>query len=235
MPDEATQAPEEIQDTPDPAASDQEIPASESTDSPPAASDPYEPRYNNLRSEFDRRNAALSGQLGPQAQAEALSHYGIELAEAEQEAEDDLFDDPVERTQREVEELKQWRAEREQREQNAEFEKLEREYIDSTLKEIEKTDKEGFKLSEKDKRIVEAYAKGNRLDDGRPDLEGGFALVKESKAEAREGYLKSKRDATAAPVGAEGEAKVDFSKMTPEQKDQWMVEDVERRQAMGES
>lgn len=226
MPDEATPAPEEIQDTPT-AASETEIPA-ESTDSPPA-SDPFESRYNNLRSEFDRRNAALSGQLGPEAQAEALRHFGIEF-QAEEE-DDDLFDDPDERFSRELEELKQWRASQEQQAQEAEFQKLEREYIDSTLKSIEDRDKEGTKLSAKDKRFVEAYAKGNRLDDGRPDLEGGFALIKEIRAEARDGYVASKKTPK-APVGAAGEEKIDFSDR--EARNKWMAEEFSRQEAAAE-
>jgi hypothetical protein len=54
----------------------------------------FEQRYNDLRSEFDRRNqqyseaeqlqAALSGAAGPEAQAAILAQFGIELEDDEE-------------------------------------------------------------------------------------------------------------------------------------------------------
>ena len=73
---DASQAPET--DTPEPGPAPV-------ADTPVAQSDPYESRYNDLRSEFDRRNNLIAA--AQQGDAEALSELGFELYQEEQQAE----------------------------------------------------------------------------------------------------------------------------------------------------
>lgn len=232
MPDEATTAPEnETQNSPtEDAAPDltDGAPAPESAeDSTPAGPD-YEKRYNDMRSEFDRTRSVLSaaqGHQGPEAQAEALRQLGVEVEMAEQEQEnDDEWTDPDDR----IEKLEQWKNQREEAEQEAHFQKLEESYIKSTLGELET--KDNMKLSDREERIVVNNALANRLDDGRPDLQGAFDDLKGIKSAARDEYLVSKK-APRAPVGAAGEETIDFSKMNSEEKRQWMAEDLAARRA----
>ena len=54
-------------------------------DTPVAPSDPYESRYNDLRSEFDRRNNLISA--AQQGDPDALAELGFELYQEEQQPE----------------------------------------------------------------------------------------------------------------------------------------------------
>ena len=74
---DASQAPET--DTPEPGPA----PVADTPEAP--QSDPYESRYNDLRSEFDRRNNLIAA--AQQGDAEALSELGFELYQEEQQAE----------------------------------------------------------------------------------------------------------------------------------------------------
>ena len=74
---DAPQAPET--DTPEPGPA----PVADTPEAP--QSDPYESRYNDLRSEFDRRNNLIAA--AQQGDAEALSELGFELYQEEQQAE----------------------------------------------------------------------------------------------------------------------------------------------------
>jgi len=231
MADEPTVAPaEEQQETPDPAASETtETPAP--TESPD--SDPFEKRYNDLRSEFDRRNevlAAAEGRYGPERQAEALGQFGVELAGEEDEDYEEEFDDdypdPSEEVRALREEIEQERAERKERE----LDELEDRYIKQTIGELEK--EHSFKLSEKEKRIVRSDAVANRLDDDRPNLEEAFADLKEAKETAREEYRESKRNPSPPPpTGSPGEDKIDLSDDETRQK--YMAEVVDAEGGFG--
>jgi len=230
MPDEATPAPEETQDTPINAASEEEKPAEEA----PAASDPWEQRYNDLRPEFDRRNALLSaaeGQQGPEAQAQALRQLGVEveMAEAEDDKDDEFLSD-VERLEQRLAAQEEKFTQREQQEQEAHFQKLEESFIESTLSEIE--GKENVKLSERETKVVVNNALANRLENGEPDLQGAFDDLKGIKSAARDEYLASKK-APAPPIGAAGEDKIDFS--NPDARRKFMADDFNARQAAEQS
>jgi hypothetical protein len=210
MPDEATAALEETQDTSVEAASPEETPATESTDSQTAPATPdHEKRYNDLRSEFDRRNAALSGQYGPEAQADALRQFGIELEAEEEEAPEDDYADPGETALKRTEALEQRLAEREQQAEAAEFDRLEDQYITKTIKDLE--GEHSVTLTDKEKRIVRNDALANRLQDDRPDLEGAIETLIEVKKAERNAVVNGKKDAPMAPVGTAGEDKLDLS------------------------
>lgn len=74
---DAPQAPET--DTPEPGPA----PVADTPEAP--QSDPYESRYNDLRSEFDRRNNLISA--AQQGDPDALAELGFELYQEEQQAE----------------------------------------------------------------------------------------------------------------------------------------------------
>jgi hypothetical protein len=232
MPDEALETPENAQDTStETAAVDETKPATESAeDSSTAETDNWEQRYNDLRPEFDRRNQLLTaaeGHQGPEAQMQALRQLGVEVEMAEaQEADDPEWTDPDER----IDQLEAKLAEREEAEQEAHFQQLEEGYIDSTLSEIE--GKEDLKLSDAETKIVVTGALANRLEDGRPDLQGAFDDLKGVRSAAAEAYRASKK-ASAPPIGSAGEEKIDFR--DPDARRKFMADDFAARQAAGES
>ncbi|HEU5115579.1 MAG TPA: hypothetical protein VFT74_02780 [Isosphaeraceae bacterium] len=228
MPDEATPAPEEIQDTQAEAAPTEEIPAESQQ---PTTN--WEQRYNDLRPEYDRNNqliAAARGDHGPEAQIEALQRLGVEVEQQQEQAEEpDLFEDPTDRLQRELESIKQDLASRDEKAQMERFAQLEKDYISSTIKDLEGS--ENLKLTAGEKRFVENDALANRLEDGRPDLEGAMALIKENRKEAQDQYLASKKEAASAPVGAVGEEEIDLSDHNA--RNAWMAKEYERLQSAG--
>lgn len=228
MPPEAEQAPEEVQDTPiNDAEPGESGAAPESTDSKPAVD--YQQRYESLVPEYTKGQqllAAARGDHGPEAQMDALQRLGVEVqAEEEGEEEVDPFDDPYDNR---IGKIEQELASRTEREEQTRFQKLERDYIDQTVGDLEKNLE--IKLTAKEKRFVESDALANRLDDGRPNLEEAVKSVKELRDEARDGYIATKKSIK-PPVGSAGEEKVDFSKMSPDEKEQWMAQDVEARMA----
>jgi hypothetical protein len=221
MPDEGL-APAEAQETPINAASEEEKPAEEA----PAGTDNWEQRYNDLRPEFDRRNALLTaaeGQQGPEAQAQALRQLGVDVQmEEEAEEAEPEWVDPDQR----IDQLEARLTQREEKEQQDHFAQLEDQYIKSTLGEIE--GKENSKLSEAETRVVRNAALANRLDDGRPDLQGAFDDLKGIKSAAAEEYRASK-NTPSPPVGSAGEEK--FDPRDPKARRAFIQKDFEARQA----
>lgn len=229
MPPEAEQAPANEQETSDPinaAPNEEGTPAEPEQGSQPAID--YEQRYNDLRPEFDRKNQLLSaaeGHHGAEAQAQALRQLGVEV-ELDEEP-DDAYVDPDERIDR----LEAQLQERQEAEKEAEFQRLESQYIKSTLAEIE--GQEEIKLSDQETKLVVNHALANRLGDGKPDLQGAVEALKTIKGAARDEYLASQREkakAPRAPVGTAGEEKIDLSDQDARQK--WMAEQM---QALEES
>lgn len=233
MPDEAT-APVEEQETPSSAASEEEIPAEEA----PAEIDwkqraeVAEKRHSDLVPEYTRGQqqlAAIRGDHGTEAQVEALRQYNVEVEMAEEAEEDDPFEDPTERLEKRLEAQEQKFAQREEAEQQAHFEQLEANYITSTLGEI--AGNEGVKLSDTEKKIIKNNALANRLEDGRPDLQGAFDDLKGIKSAAAEEYRASK-NTPVPPIGSAGEDKIDLR--DPKAKRDFIQRDFEARQAADE-
>jgi hypothetical protein len=232
MADEPVAAPPVQEDTP----AVPEAPASPDTPTPesPEVID-YKQRYEDLRPEFDRRNellADIEGRNGPDRQARALQeHARIELEDEEAQAEeDDEFELPPDPSE-EIAQIRQELAERDEASQQAEFNDLEDRYIEVTVGELESN--EGFKLSAKDKEFVRLYGLNNRDEfDGKPDLEGGFQALKDSLEGYRKRYVEEKRSAVLAPVGTEGEKKINTR--DPEQRRQAMAEAYEAEEGREE-
>jgi hypothetical protein len=231
MPDEAIEAPVD-QDAQDATSAENGAPAPEE----PAVD--WEKRYSDQRSEFDRRGSeltnyrfqdeALRGEHGPEQQALAFQRAGVEVQQAEEEVDDDPFEDPYEKR---IGTLEQRLAAKEEAEQEAEATATEQRLVKDALKGFEK---EGtVTLTDRDKKIIESNALINRwqfqsVDDLNAALKGAFDDLMAVKGEARDGYIASKK-APRAPVGSAGEAKIDFSKMSKDEIDQWMAEDIESR------
>jgi len=227
MPDEATPAPDEVQDTPTDAAVEETKPAEDA----PASTDNWEQRYNDLRPEFDRKNQLLSaaeGHQGPELQAQALRQIGVEVElEQEEEDKDDEWVDPDDR----IDKLEAKLAERDEADKEAQWAQREESFIDTTLSEIE--GKESMKLSDAETKFVVTNALSNRdPQSGEPNLQGAFDDLKGIKSAARDEYLASKKS-TAAPIGTAGEEKVDFTNADARRK--FMSEDLAARMAAEES
>lgn len=223
MPDEATQAPDEVQDTPTPDETAPENGKPVEQEQEPTVD--WEQRYESLRPEYDRNNqllAAARGEHGPEAQIEALQALGVDVEQEEAE-ESDEFEDPYDALERRQAALEQQIQERDEAAQEAEFQELEKQFIDATLDEIQGA--ENVTLSAQEKKWVETQAKANRLETGEPNLKGAFDDLKGIKSAARDEYLASKK-APKAPAGAVGEEKIDLSSKNKDKRNKWMAEQI---------
>lgn len=216
MPDEATtEAPETTGTPPTPEAPETGAPDTGQSESPEID---WKQRYEDLRPEADRRASLLAdieGRNGPERQAQALAeHARIELEEEEAEEEDEfnLPPDPNER----IDALERERAEEKQRAEDAEFERLEAQYLEETVGALE--DKEGIKLTDAQYDFVINKALANRdPHDGKPDVEGSFKAWKAEVEAAGQGWVKSK-ETVVPPLGTEGEPKIDLRDKDARQK-----------------
>lgn len=235
MPDEVTPSPEVDQEAPINAALDQEAPATEA----PADTD-YEKRYNDMRSEFDRRGSELSnyrfqdealrGEHGPEQQALAFQRAGVEVQQAEEEAEEDPFEDPYEKR---IGTLEQRLEAKEEAEEQAQADATEAQLVKEGLTDLEK---EGtVKLTEIDKEIIKNDALINRfnfrsIDDLNAALKNSYDRLVAVKKGSQEEYRTSKNNVQLPPVGSAGEEKLDTR--NPEQRRAFMLKDFEARQAL---
>lgn len=184
MPEDA--APAEAQETPEaPEAASQETPA-------PVETTDWQKRYEDLRPEYDRGQQRLSqfeefyAQLAdPETQAEALRALGLELEQEEAEEGDDYID-PDDRFAK----IEDYITQQETARQEAEVEKLERQYIDQELSALEE---EHGELDDTQRDFLRKIALAYEDDEGFPDVASAYeAAVTYSKA-SQQRYLKSKR------------------------------------------
>ena len=205
MAETPTEAPDEVQDTPEAPEDTAEAPSEEPTT--PEIPEGYIPedRYTSLQAETTRRNQALMGQLGEDAQAEEMARLGWEFAGDDEDDEDDLPPDPDER----IEKLEQQLAERAEREEQEKFEHLEEQYLEGKLGEVAKAfDRD---LADEEVEIIISYALANRHEDGRPDVEGGQQKLETIYSNAQERLIKPKRNAPKPGKGTAGAEKIDTS------------------------
>jgi Skp family chaperone for outer membrane proteins len=111
------------------------------------APDPFEKRYNDLRSEFDRKNALLD-RATKQGDIEAIRALGFDYEEPEDPTPEYVEEDPYAaefaQTKKELDELKQWR-------QAQEAERVAsgiRSHVQSLAQEA------GLELSDYDKEVI---------------------------------------------------------------------------------
>ena len=197
MPEEATPAEGEV-----PAPQSEETPGIESgPDNGTPAETPdidFEQRYNDLRSEFDRRNqqyseaeqlqVALSGAAGPEAQAEILAAFGIELEDDEFD-EFDEFDeyDPDARIDR-LEALLEDQQMMAQEEAMAEAEV---DYLTEGIETLEQN--EGREFSDQEIATLASVARANPDENGVPDLAYAHAHLTELIQDRQSAWVQSKK------------------------------------------
>ena len=197
MPEEATPAEGEV-----PAPQSEETPGIESgPDNGTPAESPdidFEQRYNDLRSEFDRRNqqyseaeqlqAALSGAAGPEAQAQVLAAFGIELEGEEADEFDDLDEfDPDARIDR----LEALLEEQQMAAQEEAMAEAEVEYLTEGIEALEQ--QEGREFSDQEIATLASIARANPDQNGVPDLEAAHAHLTELIQDRQSAWVQSKK------------------------------------------
>lgn len=197
MPEEATPAEGEV-----PAPQSEETPGIESgPDNGTPAETPdidFEQRYNDLRSEFDRRNqqyseaeqlqAALSGAAGPEAQAQVLAAFGIELEDEQPDEFDDLDDfDPDARIDR----LEAMLEEQQMAAQEEAMAEAEVEYLTEGIERLEQ--QEGREFSDQEIATLASIARANPDENGVPDLEVAHAHLTELIQDRQSAWVQSKK------------------------------------------
>lgn len=199
MPEEATPAEGEV-----PAPQSEETPGIESgpEDNGTPAETPdidFEQRYNDLRSEFDRRNAqyseaeqlqaALSGAAGPEAQSQVLAAFGIELEGDEDFDEfDDLGEfDPDARIDR----LEAMLEEQQMAAQEEAMAEAEVEYLTEGIEALE--EKEGREFSDQEIAVLASVARANTDENGVPDLDAAHAHLTELLQDRQSAWVQSKK------------------------------------------
>ena len=197
MPEESTPVEGEV-----PAPQNEETPGIESgPDNGTPADSPeidFEQRYNDLRSEFDRRNqqyaqaeqlqAALSGAAGPEAQAQILATFGIELEGDEEELLDDLDEfDPDARIDR----LEAMLEEQQMAAEEEAFAEAEVEYLTEGIEALEQ--QSGREFSDQEIAILASVARANPDQNGVPDLEVAHAHLTELLQDRQSAWVASKK------------------------------------------
>ena len=210
MPDEATEAPAvETEDTPaptEPEAPTADTPEAEAPDTN------WQERYENLHPEYTRatQEAAQLRQIVDAARKgdpEALEFLGYEVPEDETDGE--LTED--EALRKEIEDLKEWKAEQASRDEEQQQQAELNDFRDTELQRLDKV--AGRRFNEREVQILVAYADAYPNKDGNPDFDAAYEALVEYSKESRKELLKSKR-APKPPSGAQGESKIDTS--TPE-------------------
>lgn len=227
MPEEAptTEAPETGTPPESPEAPINGAPPEAPSDSPDTdwkqRAEEFEKRYNDLRPEADRRASILAdieGRNGPERQAAALAERAqIELEDEEAEEPEEDFDLPPDPNER-IDALERQRAEEQAQREQDEFDRLEQDYLESTVATLEGD--ANVKLNEEQYGFVINDALNNRdPHDGKPDVEGSFKKLKAMLDSAGVEWGKTK-DTVVPPGGAPGEKQI-----TPE-----MLRNKETRQ-----
>jgi len=158
----------------------------------------FEQRYNDLRSEFDRRNqqyseaeqlqAALSGAAGPEAQAAILAQFGIELEDEDMEAFDELDEfDPDSRIDR----LEAMLEEQQMAAQEEAMAEAEVDYLTDGIEALEQ--QEGREFSDQEIAILASVARANPDDNGAPNLEVAHAHLTELIQDRQSAWVNSKK------------------------------------------
>jgi hypothetical protein len=208
QPDEAdvTPAPDS-QEIPGPGGPEDGIPA----DSPEVN---YEQRYNDLRPEFDRRSQqlsqleqfqqAVSGQLGPEAQAEALKAYGVELEDDEAGDDFEYDDDPDSRLER----IEAAMEEQQEQAYAAQAAEAEAEFLSEGIEALETN--EGREFSEQEIAVLASVARANPTSEGLPDLVLAHQHLTELQKSSQARWIESKKSTRRPGSGIAADRAVDL-------------------------
>jgi len=191
----------------------------------------FEQRYNDLRSEFDRRNQhysqaeelerALSGAAGPEAQAQALSAFGIELEDDELDDFGDELDefDPDSRIDRLEAMLEEQAAAAEEQE----MAEAEMEYLAESIDILE--NQEGREFSDQEIETLVSIARANPDQDGIPDMGLAHQQLNGLIEAQRSAWLDSKKSKRTPGSGVAAGKAVDLD--NEEARVQWMADRIE--------
>lgn len=232
MPDEVTPDQGEV-----PAPVSQETPGSEvgpeDNGTPDATPDiDFEQRYNDLRSEFDRRNqqyaeaeqleAVLAGEAGPEAQAQALAAFGIEL---EGDEEFDEFDDELDEYDPDarIDRLESFLEEQQMAAEEEAMAEAEQEYLAEGLGILE--EQEGREFSDQELETLVSIAVANPDDQGVPDLAFAHQHLNDLIQDRQQAWVQSKRSGRVPGSGVAAEKAVDLD--NEETRVQWMADRIE--------
>lgn len=234
MPDEVTPDQGEV-----PAPVSQETPGSEvgpnDNGTPDATPDiDFEQRYNDLRSEFDRRNqqyaeaeqleAVLAGEAGPEAQAQALAAFGIELEGDEEFDEFDEYDeldeyDPDARIDR----LESFLEEQAMAAEEEAMAEAEQEYLAEGLGILE--EQEGREFSDQELETLVSIAVANPDEQGIPDLAFAHQHLNDLIQDRQQAWVQSKRSGRVPGSGVAANKAVDLD--NEETRVQYMADRIE--------
>lgn len=202
MPDEATPAPDEVQDTP------QEVPAQQDT---PDEVVNYRERYESLRPEFDRKSQAYAEAQSILQDPEKLAAYWQEQGYGADEEDDDTFQEEavdshtyqeLQQLRQETAALKEWRAQQEQ----AASQQSEIAFIDEQLASVEN---EHGEISDKAAEWIGNRSLVQRDEQGRPDVAKAFEEFRSILEEDRQKYVKTKKVPSRPGSGAAAVEQVD--------------------------
>lgn len=221
------QAPEE--GTPENAGTAPEAPG---TPQEPAADQiNWQQRYEDMRSEFDRRGTRLSeveqqAQLvqalqsdDPDLRRQAMDLLGLEVVDDQPQ-----YEDPQDAMAARLEALEQQISQRDQQAaQQAQIAQIEQ-HVEQQLAGLDG-------LSERDQRwIVNQAVAMPPTPEGMPDIQGAYKDFQEWEAERQQKWASTKRTPhRVSPVGEAGTQVPDLS--DPEQRQEWMVAQYLDRQA----
>lgn len=232
MPDEVTPDQGEV-----PAPVSQETPGSEvgpnDNGTPDATPDiDFEQRYNDLRSEFDRRNqhyaeaeqleAVLAGEAGPEAQAQALAAFGIEL---EGDEEFDEFDDELDEYDPDarIDRLESFLEEQAMAAEEEAMAEAEQEYLAEGLGILE--EQEGREFSDQELETLVSIAVANPDDQGIPDLAFAHQHLNDLIQDRQSAWVQSKRSGRVPGSGVAADKAVDLD--NEETRVQYMADRIE--------
>jgi hypothetical protein len=165
----------------------------------------YEQRYNDLRSEFDRRNqdysqaeqlqAALSGQAGPEAQ------------------------EPYDADAR-IDRLEQTIEEQQAYAELAEVQEAEQDFLVDGIEALEQ--QAGREFSDQELAALTSIARSNRSETGVPDLALAYDHLTELEADRQQAWIESKRTGRVPGAGMAAEKAVDLD--DPEKRVQFIAD-----------
>lgn len=146
-------------DTTTPATDTVDTSAPEEGHAPAGETTDYEKRYNDLRSEFDRRNQTLSeyeqtfqGLSDPETRAEILAQFGLEVEDDEEELDTPEYEDPYETLNQRLDRLE---SEKQQAEEAAAEQARQDAVSDHIIAEVEKLQtSSGEELTDFEWRVV---------------------------------------------------------------------------------
>jgi hypothetical protein len=174
----------------------------------------YEQRYNDLRPEFDRRSQqlsqleqfqqAVSGQLGPEAQAEALKAYGVELEDDVADDDEYEYDDPDSRLERIEAQIEAQQAAAEA----AEAAEAEAEFLAEGIEALEGN--EGRQFTDQEMVILASVARANPTPEGLPDLVLAHQHLTELQNGLKSQWIESKKAQRSPGSGIAADRAVDL-------------------------